>query len=164
MRYLRRRGIGMPSSLRGTRPPAGDIPGLVARTNFLYVLRDGSLPRRPFDADPCSSFPENPMGAPARRHPGVLVSIALAIAIPALALSPGRISAQGSDPLLTDRHAVLRIVHLNFDCYKDTIRGRLDRRSNWLPTEIRWGRDPAADSATRRRSSMPTRAPTRSTR
>jgi len=90
------------------------------------------------------------MGAPARRHPGVLISIALAIAIPALALSPGRISAQGSDPLLTDRHAVLRIVHLNFDCYKDTIRGRLDRRSAWLPTEIRWGRNPAADSATRR--------------
>lgn len=91
------------------------------------------------------------MGAPARRHPGVILSIATAIPVLAMLLSSDKAFAQnGSDPLLTGRRAVLRIVHLNFDCHKDTIHGRLDRQSNWLPTEIRWGRDPAADSVSRR--------------
>lgn len=76
----------------------------------------------------------------------------LVLAVSLLAsIVPGVAHAQaGEDSLFTDRYAILKVAHLNFDCYRDTIIGRRDRYRNYLPVEIRWGRDPAIDSAVRR--------------
>jgi len=66
-------------------------------------------------------------------------------------LVPRVIRAQTQpDSLLTNRYAILRVAHLNFDCYADTIIGRRDRFRTYLPVQIRWGRDPGIDSALRR--------------
>lgn len=43
----------------------------------------------------------------------------------------------------------MAVSHFNFDCYRDTIVGRLDGGLHWQPYSIRWGRDPA-DTATSR--------------
>ena len=63
----------------------------------------------------------------------------LLLAVP---LSPDRATAQDrSEAPGVERRAVLGVFHLNPDCHRDTIIGRIDQALRWRPFSIRWGRD-----------------------
>jgi len=71
---------------------------------------------------------------------------ALLRAAPLLLLTPpflpDRAMAQDrSEGPVAERRALLGVFHLNPDCHRDTIIGRIDQGHRWRPWSIRWGRD-----------------------
>lgn len=89
------------------------------------------------------------MKIPSIRFAQTTVRLSISSAIALLFVPVGATAQISLDTLFADRRSIIAVAHLNFDCHKDTIIGRIDHSLQWRPYSIHWGRDPA-DTGTAR--------------